>query len=193
MTAYGGELLHSRVVADLGAVLEHALEESITGYATVEPQDALLLDAEGLGILALESGVPVAAKHTGTGRIGREALAELSVPGPCRVELYGCTRPVSFAEEPPNRIPPGLPADRLARDPDLANRTRSAAADRGIGERADADALEAFLTDDDRVEAIRREARAEARQRAEEWGLSEALADPPPASDQSGASVDDPE
>lgn len=189
MTAHGGELLHSRVVADLGEVLEHVLAEAITGYATVEPQDALLLDASGVGILALESGVPVAARHTGTGRVGREALAELSVPGPCRVELYERDRPVPFAAEPPNRIPPGLPADQLARDPELANRTRSAAADRGTGERADADALEAFLTDEDRVEAIREEARSEARQRAEEWGLSDALVDTPQGSEppQSGS------
>lgn len=179
MTDLGGELLVSRVVSDLGEVLEPALEDAITGYVTVEPQDALLLDAEGVGIVALESGVPVAARHTGTGRVGREALAELSVPGPCRVECYERTHPVPFAEQPANRIPPGLPADRLARDPALANRTRSAAADRGTGERSDADALEAFLTDEDRVEAIRREARTEARDRAAEWGLTDALVEPP--------------
>lgn len=178
MTAHGGRLLHSKVVSDLGGVLERALEAEITGYTTVEPQDVLLLDAEGVGILALEAGVPVAARHTGTGRVGREALAELSVPGPCRVELYERDRPVSFADDPSNRVPPGLPADRLVRDADLANRTRSAAADRGTGERTDADALAAFLTDEDRVDAIRREARAEARERAEQWGLADALAEP---------------
>ncbi|GAB3680181.1 hypothetical protein GCM10028857_02570 [Salinarchaeum chitinilyticum] len=178
MTVHGGRLVHSRVVADLGDVLDDALADGVTGYATIEPQDALLLDAEGVGVLALEAGVPVAARHTGTGRVGREALAELSVPGPCRVELYECDRPVQFADDPSNRIPPGLPADRLVRDVDLANRTRSAAADRGTGERTDADALEAFLTDEDRVDAIRREARNEARQRAAEWGLGDALADP---------------
>lgn len=178
MTAHGGRLLHSRVVSDLGGVLERTLEDAITGYATVEPQDVLLLDAEGAGVLAFEAGVPVAARHTGTGRVGREALAELTVPGPCRVELYELDRPAKFAGEPQYRIPPGLPADRLVRDVELANRTRSAAADRGIGERADADALEAFLTDEERVGAIRREARAEARQRAEQWGLTDALVEP---------------
>lgn len=178
MTAHGGRLLHSKVVSDLGGVLARALEGGITGYATVEPQDVLLLDAEGVGILALEAGVPVAARHTGTGRVGREALAELSVPGPCRVELYERDRPVPFADDPATRVPPGLPADRLVRDADLANRTRSAAADRGTGERTDADALAAFLTDEDRVDAIRREARAEARERAEQWGLADALVEP---------------
>jgi len=186
MTAHGGRLLHSRVVSDLGSVLERALDRAITGYATVEPQDVLLLDAEGVGVVALERGVPVAARHTGTGRVGREALAELSVPGPCRVELYERDRPVPFADEPATRIPPGLPADRLVRDADLANRTRSAAADRGTGERTDADALEAFLTDDERVEAIQREAREEARERAATWGLENALVE----ADADGADVD---
>lgn len=183
MTAHGGRLLHSRVVADFGSVLERALDRAITGYATVEPQDALLLDAEGVGVLAFEAGVPVAARHTGTGRVGREALAELSVPGPCRVELYECDRPVGFADDPSTRVPPGLPADRLGRDATLANRTRSAAADRGTGERTDADALESFLTDDERVDAIRREAREEARERAEQWGLEDALVDDSPDAD----------
>lgn len=186
MTAHGGRLLHSRVVSDLGAVLERALDGSITGYATVEPQDALLLDADGLGVLALEAGVPVAARHTGTGRVGREALAELSIPGPCRVELYERDRPVPFADDPSHRVPPGLPADRLVSDPELANRTRSAAADRGTGERTDADALAAFLTDEERVEAIRRDARQEARQRAEQWGLTDALVDAPEADSEEG-------
>ena len=178
MTGHGGQLLHSKVVSDLGGVLERALDRAITGYATVEPQDVLLLDAEGVGVVAFEAGVPVAARHSGTGRVGREALAELSVPGPCRVELYERDRPVSFAADPAYRIPPGLPADRLVRNVDLANRTRSAAADRGIGERTDGDALAAFLTDGERVDAIRREAREEARERAEQWGLEDALVDP---------------
>lgn len=177
MTIYDGSLRHSRVVADVGDVLDQALADRTTGFATIEPQDALLLDADGLGVIALEDGVPVAARHTATGRTGREALAELAVPGPCRVELYDRGRPVPFAADASARIPPALPADRLARDQDLANRTRSAAADRGTGARTDADALEAFLQDDERVAAIRREARREARTRARQWGLEDALAD----------------
>lgn len=178
MTLYDGRLRHSKVVPNLGDVLDRALEDWTTGYATVEPQDALLLDADGIGVLALEAGVPVAARHTGTGRTGREALAELAVPGPCRVELYECDRPVPFADDAGTRIPPALPADMLARDPALANRTRSAAADRGTGASTDADALEAFLRDDERVEAIRREARREAHARAREWGLEGLVDDP---------------
>jgi len=176
MTLPEGTLLHSRVVADPGGVFERALEEAVTGYASIEPQDALLLDADGLGIVALERGVPVAARHTGTGRVGREALAELAVPGPCRVDLYETKASVDFAADPASRIPPGLPADHLVRDETLANRARSAAAERGIGERTDADALAAFLADDERVAAIRREARTEARERAQQWGLADALA-----------------
>lgn len=179
MTETTGTLLHSRVEPDVGGVLEQALDEAVTGYVTVEPQDALLLDADGVGIIALDGGVPVAARHTGTGRVGREALAELSVPGPCRVELYDCDRRLDLATDPGARIPPGLPADHLLRDADLANRTRSAAADRGAGERADADALESFLQDEERVDAIREEAREEARSRAEEWGLDDALVERP--------------
>lgn len=175
MTDYDGRLLHSRVVADLGEVLERALRARTTGFLTVEPQDALLLDAEGLGVLALEAGVPVAARHSGTGRTGREALAELSVPGPCRVEVYERDGPVPLADAGAACIPPALPADLLVGDPDLVNRTRSAAADRGIDAPADPDALASFLRDEERVEAIRREARREARRRARQWGLDGAL------------------
>ncbi|MXR43303.1 hypothetical protein GRX01_18435, partial [Halobaculum sp. WSA2] len=41
----------------------------------------------------------------------------------------------------------------------------------------DHDALAAFLADEERVEAVRREARAEARARADEWGLGDQLAE----------------
>lgn len=172
-----GELVLAKVVSDLGALLERALEERVTGHATVEPQDALLLDAAGCGVLAFERGVPVAARHTETGRTGREALAELSIPGPCRVELHdGAPPPV--ADDADAAIPPWLPAELLADDPELANRIRTAAADRDAGGRTDGDALASFLQDRERVEAIRREARAEAVARAREWGLEDALAEP---------------
>jgi hypothetical protein len=43
------------------------------------------------------------------------------------------------------------------------------------------DPVEAFLADEERIEAIRAEARAEAERRAEEWGLDEAVErDEPP-------------
>lgn len=172
-----GTLLHSKVVSDLGSVLERALDAEVTGYATVEPQDALLLDAAGEGVLAFEGGVPVAARHTETGRTGREALAELSIPGPCRVELYRRSEPLPVADDPAARIPPSLPAELLARDDGLANRVRSAATERDAGDRTDGDALAAFLRDEERVRAIQRDAREEAAARAREWGLEAALDD----------------
>lgn len=173
-------ILLSKVVSDLEAVLEHALETDVTGYATVEPQDALLLDAEGEGVLAFEDGVPVAARHTETGRTGREALAELSIPGPCRVELYECDEGVPIADHAGAAIPPALPAELLATDSDLVNRTRSVATDQQAGRQTDADALASFLNDEERVEAIQREARREAAARAQEWGLEDALSDDEP-------------
>jgi hypothetical protein len=173
-----GRLRRQRVVTDLTTPLERALDDELTGYIRLEPQDTLLLDSEGAGVLTFDRGIPRLVYHTGTDNGGTAALTDIAVAGPCRVELYELDRPAKFAAEPQYRIPPGLPADRLVRDVELANRTRSAAADRGIGERADADALEAFLTDEERVGAIRREAREEARQRAEQWGLSDALVDP---------------
>lgn len=169
------QLLQSRVVSDLGAVLDRALTTGVTGYVTVEPQDALLLDAAGRGVLALEDGVPTAARHTETGRTGREALAELSIPGPCRVELYETERPVTFATDANAQIPPGLPADMLVDDETLANRTRTAARERDAGSPTDGDALAAFLRDEERVAAIQQEARREAEERAREWGLEDAL------------------
>lgn len=170
-------LLHSRVVSDLAPVLERALERDVTGLATVEPQDALLLDADGRGEIAFEDGIPVAARHTETGRTGREALAELSVPGPCRVELYEAANPVAFAAASGATVPPSLPAELLARDQRLANRIRSVASERDAGSGPDADALASFLLDEERIDAIQREARREAEARAREWGLEGALAD----------------
>lgn len=172
-----GRLVHARVVSDLGVVLERALDDSITGVGTVEPQDALLLDADGRGELAFDDGVPVAARHTETGRTGREALAELSVPGPCRVELYEARSLPAFADDAGASVPPALPAELLASDPELANRVRSVASERGAGGGPDADALDAFLEDEERIAAIQREARREAAARAKEWGLEDALAD----------------
>ncbi|MFC6731761.1 hypothetical protein [Haladaptatus sp. DYSN1] len=75
-------------------------------------------------------------------------------------------------------VPPELPADRLAGDPDLAARTREAApsdrrdsaadpAERELG------AVEAFLADDEKIEAIQRQAREEAATRAQEWGFDD--------------------
>jgi hypothetical protein len=178
-----GPLVRSRVEPDAATPLATALDRELTGYAVLEPQDALLLDGDGAGVLVFEDGVPRLAYHTGTGRGGSNALADLAAPGPYNVEL----RELSGDELPTDgfagrassdlRVPPGMPADRLAGDPQLAERTRNVAPAEWEdgGERADEggslDAVEAFLADEEKIDAIRDRAREEARERAEQWGL----------------------
>lgn len=174
-----GELLRSRVVSDLGTPLSTALDRDLTGYATIVPQETLLLAGDVRGVITFESGVPVLAYNTVTDNGGGDALAELAVPGPYRVELY-VVDPDALApahEAEPLRVSPGSVATELADDPELADRTRSVAPDDRLAkdDADDADAVAAFLADDDRIEAIREQAREEARSRAEEWGLDDAL------------------
>lgn len=181
-----GRLVRSRVVDDPAGALAAALDRELTGYCVLAPQDALLLDAENEGVLTFEAGVPVVAYHAGTDRGGPAALADLAVPGPYSADLYeldaGTLAEVHGASE--LRVPPGMPAERLAGDPDLAARTRAAApARRSAGAAAEEDgsdgrrsAVEAFLADEEKVAAIREQAREEARRRAEKWGLGDELA-----------------
>lgn len=171
-----GDLLRSRVVVDLGETLSTALERSLTGYAVVEPGGSLLLSGDARGVLTFEEGVPVLAYCDETDHGGVDALADLAGPGPCAVDLY--TLPASALaeahESEPFQVPPGAPAEELAADPALADRTRERApTDRGGDD--DATAVESFLADEERIAAIQEEARAEAEQRAEEWGLSDQL------------------
>lgn len=176
----GGELVRSRVVADPGAALTDALDCSLSGYAVLEPQDSLLLDEDARGVLTFADGVPVLAYHSETGRGGPRALADLAVPGPYRCELLSLP-PDALADlhdRPDLTVPPGLPAERLAGDDGLAERTRRRAPDHRVRDRTDAadqsveaDAVTAFLENEEKIEAIREQARAEARERADEWGL----------------------
>ena len=176
-----GTLLRSRVVSDVGTTLSRALDRGLTGYATLVPQETLLLEGDARGVLTFADGVPVLAYNTVTDRGGPDALAELAVPGPYRVELYAVDddRLDAAHEEDALRVAPGAAATELADDSALADRTREAAPDERVTGPAadDADAVAAFLADDDRIEAIREQARAEAAERADEWGLDEALAD----------------
>ena len=177
-----GRLLRSRVVSDPGTALSTALDRDLTGYAVFEPREALLFDADGRGVVTFEDGVPVLAYHTGTDAGGAAALADLAVPGPYSVDVFELDASALAAvhDTPELRVAPGLPAERLAGDPALADRTRSAApADRVAADDAAADAntVAAFLADESKVEAIREQAREEARERAEEWGLAGELAD----------------
>jgi len=188
-----GRLLRSRVVTDPRTVLVDALDRELTGYAVFEPQDALLLGASGRGVVTFREGVPVVAYHTGTERAGPPALADLAAAGPYRLELFtvapGDLTRIHDAEG--FRVPPGMPAERLAGDQQLADRTREAApaqrvsggsresatesASPGAGESPERQtgAVEAFLDDAEKIEAIREQARDEARERADEWGFDD--------------------
>jgi hypothetical protein len=171
-----GQLVRSRVVADPATALSDALDRRLDGYVVLEPQEAVLLDGAGRGVLTFEAGVPALAYHTGTERGGPAALADLAEPGPFSAELYRVPRgdfpgPDAAAEL---TVSPGTPAERLGGDPDLADRTRAAAPD---GRAADpgADPVASFLADEEKIAAIREQAREEAQRRAAEWGLDDAL------------------
>lgn len=171
-----GRLVRRRVVADPGTALASALDAGLTGYARLESQDALLLDADGVGVLTFEGGVPTAAYHTGTDSAGADALADIAVAGPYRLGLYELDAEAleQVHESEPLRVEPGMPAERLA-DDELAARTRETAPDEWVGGEGpsseEGDPVEAFLDDEERIESIRERAREEAEQRAEEWGF----------------------
>lgn len=180
-----GRLQRRRVVEDMATPLANALATDLTGYARLESQEALLLSADGVGVLTFAEGVPVVAYHTGTDAGGPAALADIAAAGPYRVERYELDvetlAPVHDAAD--LRVPPGMPAERLAGDPALADRTRAAAPD-WTGEAVEAEApadgpgaVEAFLEDEAKIEAIRERAREEATERAREWGFEAVTGD----------------
>ncbi|WP_050032987.1 hypothetical protein [Halorubrum halophilum] len=174
-----GDLLRSRVVSDVGTTLSRALDRELTGYATLVPQETLLLEGDARGVVTFADGVPVLAYNTVSDSGGPDALAELAVPGPYRVELYavGADALETAHEEDALRVAPGAAATELADDQALADRIREAAPEERLdaGGDDDSDAIAAFLEDDERIEAIREQARSEAAERASEWGLDDAL------------------
>ncbi len=217
-----GRLVRSRVVTDLGSVLADALDRRLDGYAVVEPQEALLLDADGAGVLGFRGGVPVGAHHAGSGRGGPAALADLAAEGPYSVELRAVEDGTALRafDRDRCRVGAATPAERLAGDQALAARTRRVVDDRrrvggrgalshptprsdrerapgsaaraggdpdpdpdrpsaapGAGEDDPADPVVAFLEDEQKIAAIRAEARKQARERAAEWGLTDQLED----------------
>lgn len=184
-----GDLLRSRVVDDPGDVLRQALDRRLTGYLVLEPQDSLLLDGETRGIITLEAGVPALAYELSRDRGGADALADLATPGPYHTELYELpAASLSDIDSPSFRVGPDVPAERLAGDADLAARTREAAPAERLDAEMDDDPVAAFLADEEKIDAIRRQAREEAQARAEQWGLDGALDAEPAAAgpDESG-------
>lgn len=188
-----GSLLRSRVVSDPAVALAAALDRELTGYAVLEPQDALLLGGETRGVLTFEEGVPVLAYDAATDAGGPDALADLAVPGPYSVELYELDA-ADLADAHATdelRVPPEMPAERLAGDRDLAARTREAAPEERLAaDEGSANPVEAFLADEEKIEALRQRAREEAHARAEEWGLDDALADAGDEGDAGGGGDD---
>ena len=179
-----GRLLKSRVVSDPRYPLAEALDRVLTGYAVFEPQETLLLDASGRGVVTFDAGVPDLVYYTGTDRGGAAALGDMAMPGPYHVELYELPDGAFDVLGDPDslQVPPGMPAERLAGDPALAASTRRAAPDDRIDpdtgdgsdpeeESEDQSAVEVFLDDEAKIEAIQRQARTEAKARAEEWGF----------------------
>ncbi|MFC4358537.1 hypothetical protein ACFO0N_11355 [Halobium salinum] len=175
-----GDLLRSHVVDDPAGPLRTALDRQLSGYAVFEPSDALLLGARERGVLTFEAGVPTLAYEAASDRGGPDAIAEFAHPGPYRVELYELpASSLAAAHEATDlRVPPATPATELADDPALAERTREVAPPERVDDDGDdeASALEAFLEDEEKISAIREQARDEAEQRAAEWGLTGELA-----------------
>lgn len=175
-----GVLVRSRVVTDPATALAVALDRELTGYVVLEPQETLLLGSDAAGVLTFEDGVPVLAYHTGSDRGGPPALADLAQPGPFRADLYRLSaETLARAHDTPElQVPPGMPADRLGGDPQLADRTRDRAPADRLDDDDSRDPVVSFLEDEAKIDAIREQAREQARDRAEEWGLTAELREP---------------
>lgn len=181
-----GELLRRRVLDDPGTVLANALDRELTGYARLEPQETLLLDSGGTGVLVFEDGVPAAAYYTGTDSGGPTAVDEFATGGPYRLALYRLDGEVleKITDSEALVVPPALPARRLAEDPGLAERIEHQAPDDRPAADTDADGtnpVAAFLDDEQQIEEIRERARDEAVSRATEWNLPVDDEQQPPA------------
>jgi hypothetical protein len=172
-----GQLVRSRVVPDIRTVLTDALDRDLTGYAVIEPQETILLDDDGKVVFTFEEGVPILAYHTATDAGGKNALAALATVGPCRLDLYALSpHQLETAHATPElRVSPEMPAKHLAGDPALADRTRERASTDTADDETPLTAVEAFLDDTEQIEAIREQARTEAKRRAKEWGLDDQL------------------
>ena len=170
MTLPDGQPCFDRVVMAVDGPLAEALDRSLTGYGEIVPQAGLLGDGAGEMIIWFDDGIPVSARHSGTGRTGSEALADIAETGPYCVRLVDASLPEEVGAN--SSLAPAAPAEQLAGDEALAERTRAAAgAEPAEDSAAELDAVEAFLADEEKIEAIQKRAAAEARRRAEEWGF----------------------
>jgi len=124
-----GRLLKSRVVSDPRYPLAGGAGPEPHWLRRPEPQETLLLEGEGRGVVTFRDGVPELTYATGTEQGGPAALGDLAMPGPYHVELYELPAGAFDAldDAAAFRVPPGMPAERLAGDPALAASTRRAA------------------------------------------------------------------
>ncbi|MXR50717.1 hypothetical protein GRX03_03730 [Halovenus sp. WSH3] len=172
-----GRLLRQRVLSSPETVLTGALDRRLTGYARLEPQETLLLSADRVGVVTFVDGVPVAAYHTAPDASGTDALTEIASSGPYRLGLYELEESAldRIHESESARVPPEMPARVLGGDQQLIERTRQRAPnDRLESESNGRDSLaavEAFLENEQQIEAIRDRAQSEAESRADEWNL----------------------
>ena len=169
-----GDLLRSRVLTTLAPALSDVLDRRLDGYALLSSRDSLLGTDDESGVITFEAGVPVLAYHSGTDRGGPAALDDIGSP-PYHFELYALD---ASALELPHRtdelrVSPGAVAERLADAPSLDGRTRELAGE--VLEERSEDTVEAFLDDEAAIDDIRRSAREEALDRADEWGFADAI------------------
>lgn len=171
-----GDPVSARTVGDLSVPLRTALDERVTGYLVVQPARSILLGERARAVVTFDDGVPVLAYETSGDVGGPDALAAVAGDTPARAELYRLDEATlaPFHDRRDCRVPPDAPALELADDESLAGRTRERAPDDRGGDAESAAA--AFLADEDRIEAIRAEARSQAREHATEWGLTDQLA-----------------
>lgn len=173
MSLPAGQPCFDRVVMAVDEPLVEALNRELTGYGVIVPQAGLLGEGTGKGVLWFDGGIPCGARHTGTGRTDSEALADIAETGPYQVRLVEAELPESVRER--DSLAPGGPAERVAGDPELAERTRQASTGDTVEDPdAELDAVEAFLADEEKIAAIQEQAASEARKRAEEWGFEAA-------------------
>jgi len=152
-----GDLLRSRVVSDVGTTtLARALDRELTGYATLVPQETLLLEGDDArGVVTFADGVPVLAYNTVSDG-GPDALAESSRSRAPIASNCTRSRMARSRNRPRGRRAPRRPAPRrpnsptTKRSPTGPRRRPEERLDAGRDD--DSDAVAAFLEDDERTD-----------------------------------------